>query len=119
MKKTTFEMLLIGLSAPMAGIGMGMLMNGSIGGAFMLLGCIKKLVVAYFRTPKDLFDWDNFGGTFEDFKDRMEKIQNELDNEKPLLGWLSDLGNIHDVGWVICFVTGRMNRISKIFFKIA
>ena len=47
----------------------------------MLLGASMKLVVAYFRTPKDLFDWDNFGGTFEDFKDRMEKIQNELDNE--------------------------------------
>ena len=54
MKKTTFEMLLIGLSAPMAGIGMGMLTNGSIGGAFMLLGASMKLVVAYFRTPKDL-----------------------------------------------------------------
>ena len=98
MKKTTFEMLLIGLSAPMAGIGMGMLMNGSIGSAFMLLGASMKLVVAYFRTPKDLFDWDNFGGTFEDFKDRMEKIQNELDNEKPLLGWLSDLATYMMLG---------------------
>ena len=96
-------MLLIGLSAPMAGIGMGMLMNGSIGGAFMLLGASMKLVVAYFRTPKDLFDWDNFGGTFDDFKfddfkNRMEKIQNELDNEKPLLGWLSDLATYMMLG---------------------
>ena len=65
MKKTTFEMILIGISAPLAGIGAAMLFNGSIPGAFMLLGASLKLVVAYFRTPKDMFDWENFNGNFQ------------------------------------------------------
>ena len=104
MKKTTLEMHVIGLSAPKAGIGMGMLMNGSIGGAFMLFGASMNLVVAYFWTPKDLFYWDNFGGTFEDFKDRMEKNQNEFDNEKPLLGWLSDLATYMMLGWLFALL---------------
>ena len=89
MKKTTFEMVLIVISAPLAGIGMAMLFNGAVGGSFILLGASLKLIVAYFRTPREMFDWDNFGGSFDDFKKRMEKIQDELENEKPLLGWLS------------------------------
>ena len=82
----------------------------------MLLGASMKLVVAYFRTPKDLFDWDNFGGTFEDFKDRMEKIQNELDNEKPLLGWLSDLATYMMLGGCsLCYWSNE--TCIKVFFE--
>ena len=39
-------MILIAISAPLAGIGAAMLVNGSIPGAFMLLGASLKLVFA-------------------------------------------------------------------------
>ena len=104
MKKTTFEMLLIAISAPLAGIGMAMLTNGSVGGAFILLGASLKLIVAYFRTPKDMFDWDGFTGNFDDFRQKMEKIQDELENEKPLLGWLSNLGTYMMLGGLVALL---------------
>lgn len=104
MKRTTFEMLLIVISAPMAGIGMAMLLNGSVGGALALLGASLKLVVAYFRTPKEMFDWDQFAGGFEEFREKMEKIQDELENEKPLLGWLSDLGTYMMLGGLVALL---------------
>lgn len=104
MKKTTFEVLLIALSAPLAGIGMAMLLNESVAGALMLLGASLKLIVAYFRTPKELFDWEDFSGSFEEFKSRMEKVQDELTNEKPLLGWLSDLAAYMMLGGLLAMV---------------
>ena len=57
MKKTTFEMVLIVISAPLTGIGLAMLLNGAVGGSFILLGASLKLIVAYFRTPKEMFDY--------------------------------------------------------------
>lgn len=104
MKKTTFEMILIAMSAPLAGIGAAMLFNGSIPSAFMLLGASLKLVIAYFRTPKDMFNWENFNGNFEDFRSRMEKIRDEVENEKPLLGWLSDLGTYMMLGGFVAML---------------
>ena len=98
MKKSTFEMLLIGLSAPMAGIGLAMFEDGVVGAAFMLFGASMKMIVAYFRTPKELFDWENFNGSFEEFKNRMMKIEDELENEKPLLKQLSDLSTYMMLG---------------------
>ena len=73
MKKKTFEMVLIVISAPLAGIGLAMLLNGAVGGSFILLGASLKLIVAYFRTPKEMFDWDNFAGSFDDFKKKNAK----------------------------------------------
>lgn len=108
MKKTTFEMVLIVISAPLAGIGMAMLFNGAVGGSFILLGASLKLIVAYFRTPREMFDWDNFGGSFDDFKKRMEKIQDELENEKPLLGWLSNLGTYMMLGGLLALILMEM-----------
>lgn len=108
MKKTTFEMVLIVISAPLAGICMAMLFNGAVGGSFILLGASLKLIVAYFRTPREMFDWDNFGGSFDDFKKRMEKIQDELENEKPLLGWLSNLGTYTMLGGLLALVLMEM-----------
>ena len=104
MKKMSFEMVLIVISAPLAGIGMAMLFNGAVGGSFILLGASLKLIVAYFRTPREMFDWDNFGGSFDDFKKRMDKIQDELENDKPLLGWLSNLGSFMMLGGLLALV---------------
>lgn len=104
MKKSTFEMLLIALSAPMAGIGLALFEEGSVGAAFILFGASLKMIVAYFRTPKEMFDWNNFNGSFEEFRDRMLKIEDELENEKPLLRQLSDLSTYMMLGGLLALI---------------
>ena len=51
-----------------------------------------------------MFDWENFNGNFEDFRSRMEKIRNEVENEKPLWGWLSDLGTYMMLGGFVAML---------------
>ena len=55
-----------------------------------------------------MFDWDNFAGSFDVFKKRMQKIQDELENEKPLLGWLSNLGTYMMLGGLLALVLMEM-----------
>ena len=43
-------------------------------------------------------------GNFEDFRSRMEKIRDEVENEKPLLGWLSDLGTYMMLGGFVAML---------------
>ena len=97
-------MLLIALSAPMAGIGMALFEGGSVGAAFILFGASLKMIVAYFRTPKELFDWENFNGSFDEFRNKMMKIEDELENEKPLLRQLSDLATYMMLGGLLALV---------------
>ena len=53
-----------------------------------------------FRNENNI--WDNNEG--QNYIFPIEKIQNELDNEKPLMGWLSDLATYMMLGWLFALL---------------
>ena len=71
MNQNIFEWLIIGISAPLAGIGVAMYMDGNVGISFIAIGTSIKFIVAYFRTPKNIFGSKDYNGSFEEFTKRL------------------------------------------------
>lgn len=99
-----FEWVIIAISAPLAGIGVASYLDGNLSIAFITIGTSMKFVVAYFRTPKNLFKQDGYDGSFEEFTKRLGSFRQKLDNEQPMLRWLSDFATYVTLGGLVLLV---------------
>ena len=104
MNQTIFEWLIIGISAPLAGIGVAMYLDGNIGISFIAIGTSIKFIVAHFRTPKNLFGSKDYSGSFEEFTKRLGEFRQKLDTEQPMLRWLGDFATYITFGGLILTV---------------
>ena len=117
MNQTIFEWLIIGISAPLAGIGVAMYLDGNIGISFIAIGTSIKFIVAYFRTPKNLFGSKDYSGSFEEFTKRLWEFRQKLDTEQPMLRWLGDFATYITFGGLILTVLELFLWFFKNFWK--
>lgn len=104
MKKETFDWFICLTSAPLAGIGLAQLNYGSIGWGMVCTALSIKLIVSYFRTPREMFEKDNFEGSLTEFNKRLNKYLEKVDDEWPILAWLTSFSTYFLIGGVILVI---------------
>ena len=104
MKKETFDWFICVTSAPLAGIGAAQLNYGSIGWGMVCKAWSIKLIVSYFRTPPEMFEKQNFDGSLKEFNERLNKYLQKIDDEQPILAWLTSFSTYFLIGGLILVV---------------
>ncbi len=102
--RAILETLTIAFSAPLAGAGVAVLLNGNAGLSFVLIGLSLKVISAYMTLPQQLFDVFERSLTAEEAISELEKHFEELEKSSSKWKMLSNLGTYLAIGGFFAWI---------------
>lgn len=114
--RAILETLTIAFSAPLAGAGVAVLLNGNAGLSFVLIGLSLKVISAYMTLPQQLFDVFERSLTAEEAISELEKHFVELEKSSSKWKMLSNLGTYLAIGGFFCLDFAFSRRYLNFFY---
>jgi len=95
---SNLELLVIVLSAALAGTGIAVFMQGDLGMALMCVGAALKMLSGLGRMP--VIDFEKLMNTtsVEDLEAALEQQRDKNDQNKPWLAWISEFSTYLIIG---------------------
>lgn len=102
--RAILEALTIAFSAPLAGSGVAVLLNGDAGLSFILMGFSLKVISAYMTLPQQLFDVFEKCQTADEAISELEKHFSELDKQTSEWKTIGKLGTYMAIGGFFAWI---------------